>query len=55
MDNQTSASGRENLVWMEGITKKFGVISALESVDFGVNRGEVRALLGDNGRTLLKT
>jgi len=48
---------RDSLIWMENITKRFGTISALNSIDFGVNRGEVRALLGDNGAgktTLIK-
>ena len=50
-------ASRQSLVWMENICKRFGTISALENVNFGVNRGEVRALLGDNGAgksTLIK-
>ncbi len=49
--------GRNSLVWMENITRKFGTITALQGVNFGVEKGEVRALLGDNGAgksTLIK-
>lgn len=49
--------GRNSLVWMENITRKFGTITALQGVNFGVENGEVRALLGDNGAgksTLIK-
>jgi simple sugar transport system ATP-binding protein len=45
------------VVEMRGICKRFGTVSALEGVDFNVQRGEVCALLGDNGAgksTLIK-
>jgi len=56
-DGNSDPRGRDVLVWMENICKRFGTITALEGVDFGVDRGEVRALLGDNGAgksTLIK-
>jgi ribose transport system ATP-binding protein len=34
---------------LEGISKQYPGVIALEKVDFSVNRGEVRALLGKNG------
>jgi D-xylose transport system ATP-binding protein len=37
------------LLQLRGITKSFGSVQALASVDFEVNPGEVMALVGDNG------
>ena len=34
---------------LEGVSKSFGPVQALEDVDFGVRAGEVVALVGDNG------
>ncbi len=48
---------KDYLVRMENISKVFGTITALKDVYFGVERAEVRALLGDNGAgksTLIK-
>ncbi len=46
------------LLEMEGISKQFGPVRALDRVDFAVNAGEVVGLVGDNGAgksTLVKT
>jgi D-xylose transport system ATP-binding protein len=43
---------------LDGISKSFGPVQALNDVDFHVNQGEVVALVGDNGAgksTLVKT
>jgi D-xylose transport system ATP-binding protein len=42
-------SEREPLLRLHDITKRYGAIEALGGVSFGVDRGEVVALLGDNG------
>ena len=42
------------LVYMERITRRFGLIAALENVHFSVDRGEIVGLLGDNGAGSLR-
>ena len=45
------------VVHMESIVKRFGTVTALDSVDFTVGRQQVMALVGDNGAgksTLIK-
>lgn len=37
------------LLRLQGISKTFGAVTAIEHVDLSVRRGEVVALLGDNG------
>src|ERR1700757_1328417 len=37
------------LLQLQGITKAFGSVQALDDVDFEVRAGEVMALVGDNG------
>src|SRR5215212_7120461 len=47
----------EPLLRMEGITKIFSGVTALDSVDFSLGRGEVHSLVGENGAgksTLIK-
>lgn len=45
------------VVYMENMVKRFGTVTALDGVDFTVERQQVMALLGDNGAgksTLIK-
>ncbi|MFL5895252.1 MAG: ATP-binding cassette domain-containing protein [Thermoleophilaceae bacterium] len=52
-----TAPGRQMLLEVKGVTKRFGAVEALTDVDFEVAAGEVVALVGDNGAgksTLIK-
>ncbi|MGC9420903.1 MAG: ATP-binding cassette domain-containing protein, partial [Rhodovulum sp.] len=40
---------REVVLRLEGITKRFGKLTANDDVGFALHRGEVLALLGENG------
>ena len=44
----TDTSGRA-VLGFEGVTKHFGAITAVADVSFKIHKGEVLALLGDNG------
>jgi D-xylose transport system ATP-binding protein len=44
-----SMSTDGEILALEGVSKSFGPVQALEGVDFGVRSGEVVALVGDNG------
>jgi D-xylose transport system ATP-binding protein len=52
------SDARTPILELEGVSKKFGPVQALDRVDFSVHPGEVVALVGDNGAgksTLVKT
>jgi ABC-type multidrug transport system ATPase subunit len=37
------------VIWAEGLTKRFGSVAALDGIDLRVSRGSVLGLLGPNG------
>jgi len=37
------------LLQLKNVTKRFGFLQILNGIDFNVNKGQVVALLGDNG------
>ena len=39
----------DNILEVRGISKRFGGIEALKDISFSVRRGEVHALVGENG------
>jgi ABC-2 type transport system ATP-binding protein len=43
------AAGRPALIEIDGLTKRFGTFTAVDSVSFQVRRGEVLGFLGPNG------
>jgi ribose transport system ATP-binding protein len=44
-----TAANPTPLLKLEGVTKRFGGVTALDRVDFDLRRGEIHALLGENG------
>ena len=50
-------SASENILEMKNISKSFGAVKALKSINFSVKRGEIHGLVGENGAgksTLMK-
>jgi len=53
-----TSANRTELIKARGISKSFGVVQALDNVDFTVHKGEIMGLAGHNGAgksVLLKT
>jgi len=43
------ANGRTPVLELDGVTKHFGAVTAVDNVSLTIHKGEVLALLGDNG------
>ena len=49
MDAGRVAAGAEPLLRLQGLSKRFGAVQALEGVDLDIFAGQVHCLLGENG------
>ena len=48
-DDQTSDNRAEVVLRVEGATKRFGGVVAVQGISFEVRRGEIAGLIGPNG------
>ena len=46
-------TGAEVVLRLDGITKRFGPLLANDAISFGLGKGEVIALLGENGALVI--
>ncbi len=49
MEHEQTVAERSSLLTATGVVKNYGGIRALRGVDFSIDRGEVRGLVGENG------
>ncbi|MGI8476658.1 MAG: ATP-binding cassette domain-containing protein, partial [Thermomicrobiales bacterium] len=47
--NETTLPTVDDIVRLEGISKRFGGVNALTDVSFSIARGEIHAVVGENG------
>jgi putative ABC transport system ATP-binding protein len=47
--NATTAPGRREVIGIEGLSKRFGSVAALDGVSFAVHEGEFIAIMGPSG------
>ena len=55
--NYATGPDTDTILQAEGLTKKFGGLTAIDDIDFAIDEGELRCLIGPNGAgksTLLK-
>lgn len=49
MDSRDDNAGRQAIISVRGLTKRFGTFTAVDHIDFDVYRGEIFGFLGANG------
>src|SRR3954447_8981131 len=45
----TESTATTDIIRLEGVTKRFGGITAVNDVSFGISPGEIHAVVGENG------